>query len=91
MVDKSDFAYEHYRVDETNSKPLSRKKENIFLQHRMSHDKVWKMVDGDIIKMSDMSDRHLKASIAMLTVINQTHTKAYVGLIKELDGRHVEI
>ena len=87
MGEYADMALEQELDVDFIGKNLSRKKSINFLQHRMSHDLVWKQRTGEVILMKHMEDAHITRSIEMLERINQTGTKAYRGLVAERNSR----
>jgi hypothetical protein len=60
---------------------------NKFTEHRKQHSATWMMLNGNVVKMKDMTTSHIEKCMILLERANQTDLLAYTGLSDELKVR----
>ena len=58
-----------------------------WVEFRKQHDRVWLTRERQLILIKNMQSDHILGCVNMLERLEQTDTKAYEGLIKELRKR----
>lgn len=60
-----------------------------FKKFREEYDDFWLTKEREVLHISSMTSSHIVQCINMLERCNQDNTKAYKGLIKELNRRYM--
>lgn len=60
---------------------------NEFKRYRMTHSDTWITKNRTILQMKDMEISHIINCMNMLEALKQEDTRAYMGLIRELNSR----
>jgi hypothetical protein len=63
---------------------------NQWQKYRLLNDKVWLTREKKKIKMTKMSTGHIVNCIKMLEISNQKNTRAYRGLVSEIEKRFIQ-
>ena len=61
-----------------------------FKQFRKVYDHIWLTKERELLWVEDMETNHIVSCINMLERCDQTKTRAYQGLTKELNRRFME-
>ena len=61
-----------------------------FKQFRKNNDYLWLTKERELMLINDMDTNHIVAAINMLERCDQSNTRAYQGLCKELNRRYME-
>ena len=61
-----------------------------FKQFRKQYDHIWLSKERELLWVEDMDTNHIVSCINMLERCDQTKTRAYQGLTKELNRRFME-
>lgn len=59
-----------------------------FKEFRKTHDHLWLTKERELLWVEDMETNHIVAAINMLERCDQSNTRAYEGLTKELNCRY---
>lgn len=59
-----------------------------FKKFRQEHDSFWLTKEREVLMISEMTNSHIVGCVNMLERCNQDNTRAYKGLIKELNRRY---
>jgi hypothetical protein len=61
-----------------------------FRKFREEHDHIWLTKERELLWVEDMDTNHIVSAINMLERCDQSNTRAYQGLCKELNRRFME-
>lgn len=83
MGDMAELAREQEIVDFDYYFDGSPSKSNKFIRHRKTHSAQWMRIDGEVIKIKNMTLPHIRNAMELLIIAEQTELRAYKGLLKE--------